>query len=306
MALTDTFVKSIKPTAASAGDKHSDGHGLYLLVKPAGKYWRMNYRFQGKQKTLSLGVYPAVSLAKARQKRENARVLLAEGMDPSAAKREAKMADLEAAQHTFMAIAERWLTATAANRAPITQGKVTAWLSKDIVPFIGNMPITTIGPRDVLNLVRKMEARGSLDSAKRISQLCSQIFRYAVAEGTAARDVTVDLKGAFKQGKKSHYAAITEPAKLGELLRSIDAYTGHVYCRSALLLAPLVFVRPGELRTAEWEEIDVAAAEWRIPGRKMKMGHDHVVPLSTQAIEVLQGLHPITGHGQCVPKHTNR
>lgn len=300
MALTDTFVRNIKPTGAPAGDKHTDGGGMYLLVTESGKYWRVNYRFAGKRKTLALGVYPAVSLAKARQRRDKARELLADGVDPSAAKREEKQARAAEAGNTFRAVGEQWLKATAAKRAAITQGKVSTWLEKDVFPFIGAMPITSIGPRDVLGVVRKMEAREAFDSAKRINQICGQVFRYAVAEGTAERDVTADLRGAFQHAETKHYAAITDPAKLGELLRAIYSYTGHPYSRAALKLSPLVFVRPGELRAAEWAEIDLEAAEWRIPGAKMKMKNDHIVPLSRQAVAILQSLHPVTGHGRYV------
>ncbi|MCB1975167.1 MAG: integrase arm-type DNA-binding domain-containing protein, partial [Burkholderiaceae bacterium] len=204
MALTDTFAKNVKPTGSTAGNKYKDGQGLYLHVKDAGKYWRMSYRFNGKQKTLALGVYPEVSLAKARQRREKARELLADGIDPAIAKREEKQAKAEAAGNTFEAVAEQWLKATAAKRAAITQDKVTTWLRKDVFPYIGKMPITTIGPRDVLAVVRKMEARGVFDSAKRIGQICGQVFRYAVAEGTAERDITTDLRGAFQHAEKKH------------------------------------------------------------------------------------------------------
>lgn len=300
MALADTFVRQVKHTGKAAGDKYADGGGMYLLVKAGGKYWRQDYTYTGKRKTLALGVYPAVTLAQARKRRDKARELLADGIDPGIAKREEKQAKATAAGNTFEAVAEQWLKATAAKRAAITQDKVTTWLRKDVFPYIGKMPITAIGPRDVLAVVRKMEARGVIDSAKRVAQICGQVFRFAVAEGTAERDVTADLRGAFQHAEKKHYAAITDPAKLGELLRSIHAYTGHFYSVAALKLSPMVFLRPGELRTGEWAEIDLEAAEWRIPGRKMKMGNDHLVPLSRQAVEILRSLHPITGHGKYI------
>ena len=300
MALTDTFIKNIKPTGAPTGDKHTDGQGLYLHVKAAGKYWRMSYRFDGKQKTLALGVYPAVSLAEARARRDKARKLLAHDTDPGTAKQEEKQAKATAAANTFEVVAAQWLLATSANRANITQDKVTNWLRKDITPHIGTMPITTIGPRDVLAVARKMEARQVFDSAKRIVQICGQVFRYAVAEGSAERDITADLRGALQQADKKHYAAITEPKQVGDLMRSIFAYSGHQCTLAALKLTPLVFVRPGELRTAEWAEIDLDAAEWRISGSKMKMKVDHIVPLSTQAVEILRSVQPLTGHGRYV------
>lgn len=300
MALTDTFVKNTKPTDSPAGDKYRDGGGMYLLINAGGKYWRMDYRFADKRKTLALGVYPAVTLAKARQRREKARELLADGVDPGAAKRAERQIKTLAASNTFKAVAEQWLQATTANRASITQDKVTNWLKKDIYPYIGNMPISTIGPRDVLAVARKMEAREVFDSAKRIVQICGQVFRYAVSEGSAERDVTVDLRGALKQAEKKNYAAITDPKEAGDLLRSIFSYSGHLYTVAALKLSPLLFVRPGEMRTAEWSEIDLDAAEWRIPGSKMKMKQDHIVPLPKQAVEILRDLHPITGHGRYV------
>lgn len=300
MALADTFVRQVKHTGKPAGDKHSDGQGMYLLVKASGKYWRMDYTHLAKRRTLALGVYPAVSLAKARERRNEARKLLADGIDPGSAKREQQLSKLAAAAHTFEAVARDWLKKTKANRAEITQTKVAAWLEKDVFPALGKMPISSIGPRDVLSMVRKVEARGALDSAHRIKQVCGQIFRFAVAGGMAERDVTVDLKGALTAVPKKHFSAITDPKQAGALMRSIHAYTGHPCSVAALKLSPLVFVRPGELRTAEWEEIDLDKAEWRIPGSKMKMKQDHIVPLSTQAVDILRGVHPISGHGQYV------
>ena len=300
MALTDTFTRNTKHSGAPAGDKHSDGGGMYLHITKAGKYWRMNYRFAGKQKTLALGVYPAVSLAQARQGRDKARKLLAQGTDPSTAKREDQQATAAAATNTFEAVARDWLAKTAAERMASTQAKVTTWLEKDVFPFIGTMPISTIGPRDVLAALRKMESRGALDSVQRVKQVCGQVFRYAVATGSAERDVTQDLKGALAKATAGHFGAITDPKQLGGLMRSIYAYTGHPCTVAALKLSPLVFVRPGELRTIEWSELDLDAAQWRIPGSKMKMKVDHVVPLSTQSVEILRSVQAITGHGQYV------
>lgn len=301
MTLTDTFVRAVKADPNKpAGCKHSDAYGLYLHVKPSGKYWRMAYRFASKQKTLALGIYPEVSLAQARKRRDEAKALLADGIDPSIDKRIARKTLKSVHANTFKNVAELWLKTTSAQRKPITQQKVQTWLIKDILPTLGQYPISTITSRDVLAMARKMESRGALDSAKRIVQLVGQIFRFAVAEGSAERDVTADLRGALKTPKKQHYAAITEPKELAPLLRAIDGYTGHPYCRVALRLTPMLFVRPGELRHAEWAEIDFDLAEWRIPGAKMKMSNDHIVPLSKQAIVILQGLHPLTGHGKYV------
>ena len=300
MALTDTFVKNIKFTGSTTGEKHTDGQGMYLHVKEAGKYWRMSYRFAGKQKTLALGVYPEVSLAKARARRAKAREVLADGIDPSLAKREERQAQVDAAAHTFELVTRDWLAKTAAERAANTQNKITSWLEKDVIPFIGTMPMSAITSLDVLNALRKMEARGALDSVHRVKQVTGQVFRYAVAIGAAERDVTQDLKGSLAKAIPSNFAAITEPSQVGELMRSIFDYNGHPNVAAALRLTPLVFVRPGELRQMEWAELDLTAAEWRIPGTKMKMRTDHIVPLSTQALELLRGMHPATGHGRFV------
>jgi integrase len=301
MALTDTFVKQVKWSGKAPGDKHTDGEGMYLLVKEGGRYWRFDYRHLGKRKTLALGVYPAVSLAKARKRREEARELLADGKDPSAAKQDAQQAKLAEAANTFERVARDWLEKTAANRAEVTQGKVQTWLEKDVFPHIGSFPMRSIGPRDVLEkVVRRMEARGAIDTAHRIKQLCGQVFRYAVVTGSAERDVTADLKDALKVKIKEHHAALTEPKEVGQLLRAIYEYTGHPTTVAALKLAPMVFVRPGELRTAEWAEIDLNTAEWRIPGSKMKMKNDHIVPLCKQSVEVLRSIQPLTGSGKYV------
>ncbi|AXA92707.1 integrase arm-type DNA-binding domain-containing protein [Massilia sp. YMA4] len=300
MPLTDTFIKQVKHSGKPAGDKHSDGQALYLHVTAAGKYWRMSYRLHGKQRLLALGVYPAVSLAAARRLRDSARAQLASGIDPMQAKRDVRAARAAAAENTFETVARTWLAKTAANRAASTQEKNATWLEKNVFPSIGRMPISEIGPRDVLAALQKIEARGALESAHKIKQLCGQVFRFAVAGGLTERDVTTDLRGALSAVPKAHFAAITEPAQAGALLRSIYAYTGHPYAAAALKLSPLLFVRPGELRAAEWTEIDLDAAEWRIPGSKMKMRQDHVVPLATQAVEILRSLHVLTGHGKFV------
>lgn len=299
MRLTDTFIRQVKHLKPS-GDKHSDGQGLYLLVKAAGKYWRFDYSFLGKRKTLALGVYPDVSLAKARARRQEARELLAEGVDPGAAKRDAKNAKLIAAQHTFEAVAQLWLEKTKSERAATTQEKVQNWLGKDLFPVIGALPISTIKPRDVLVAVQRIEARGANESAHRVKSLCGQVFRFAVATGLAERDVTADLKGALASVQTNHFAAITEPREVANLLKAIHGYSGHPYAAAALKLAPLVFVRPGELRSAEWIEIDLDTAEWRIPGHKMKMRNDHIVPLAKQAVDILRAVHAMTGHGKYV------
>jgi integrase len=299
MALTDTFIKTVK-SKTKVGEKHSDGGGLYLLVRDSGKYWRLNYRYGGKQKTLALGVYPEVSLKTVRDKREKAKEHLAAGDDPSIEKRKGKAIKIEASKNTFEVVARTWLEKSQADRMASTQAKVTTWLEKDIFPHIGKLPISEIGPRDVLGALRHMEGRGALDSVQRVKQICGQVFRFAVAEGSAERDVTQDLRGALEKHKAGNHPAIIEPKQAGELMRSIHGYTGAPYTVAALKLLPLVFVRPGELRTAEWAEIDLGTGEWRIPAIKMKMKVDHLVPISTQALEILKALQPLTGHGKYV------
>jgi integrase len=295
MALTDTFVKNVKHTGSTAGDKHTDGQAMYLLVNAIGKYWRMNYRFDGKRKTLALGVYPDVSLLKARQRRDKARELLADGIDPGAAKLEAKQAQVAALANTFEKVARDWLTKTAADRSASTTKKIENWMTHDVFPYIGSMAISAIGPRDVLGALRHMEARGALESVQRVKQHIGQVFRYAIATGSAERDPTPDLKGALTKAAPGHYAAITEPKQAGALMRGIYAYSGHPQVIAALKLSAMLFVRPGELRSMEWAELDLDAAEWRIPGSKMKMKVDHLVPLSTQALALIEGMKHITG-----------
>ncbi len=300
MPLTDTFLRKLKHSGAAAGDKHTDGQGMHLLVKAAGKYWRLSYRFDGKQKTLALGVYPTVTLAAARGRRDAARQLLAEGVDPGKAKAQEKQKRAVVTLQTFEGVARAWLVKTAPLRVASTQEKNTAWLERNIFPEIGAMPIGEIGPRDVLAALVKIEERGAVESAHKIKQICGQIFRFAVSVGLAERDVTADLRGALAAIPRTHYASITEPPAVAALLRSIDGYTGHPYAVAALKLAPLVFVRPGMLRSMEWGEIDLNAAEWRVPATKMKMGVEHLVPLATQAVDILRGMERLTGAGRYV------
>lgn len=300
MALTDIAARKAQHSGKAAGDKHADGQGMYLLVKSSGKYWRMNYRFEGKHKTLALGVYPEVSLAGARAARTEARALLAQGIDPAAAKQEAKRAPDPDAEHTFRSVAEDWLLKTGGDRAPKTKQKIEGWLQADIYPALGTMPVAAIRPRDVLAVVRKVEERGALDSAGRMLQLCGQILRFAIASTLIEVDVTSGLRGALATPVTRHYAAITEPARVGALLRAIEGYEGHHSVVGALNLAALVFVRPGELRAGEWAEFDLDAAEWRIPGAKMKMDQDHIVPLSVQALAILRRIEPLTSGSRFV------
>jgi integrase len=299
MALTDTFVRNAK-SDKPGGQKYADGFGMYLLVTPTGKYWRLDYRHAGKRRTLALGVYPAVTLAKARTRAADAKSLIADGVDPAEVKREDKQERVFAATQTFELVARLWLEKTAANRADSTRQKVTGWLENDVFPYLGNQSVSTLKPRDVLLCVQRMEARGVHESAHRVKQICGQVLRFAVATGLAERDVTADLKGALTVPVRGNYAAIVDPKPAGELMRAIYGYHGHAYAAAALKLSALLFVRPGELRAAEWREIDLDEALWRIPGVKMKMRHDHLVPLSTQVVEILRGLQRMTGEGKYV------
>ena len=290
MPLTDTFVRNAKYSGRPSGDKHADGGGMYLHISASGKYWRMAYRFADKQKTLSLGVYPEVTLAEARKYRETARKLLAQGVDPSAAKREAKALKVISSGNTFELVALEWLKKSQGDRMASTHLKVTNWLEKDIFPYIGRIPISDVGPRDVLAALRHMEGRGALDSTQRVKQVCGQVFRYAVACGFAERDVTQDLKGALAKHKPGNFAAITDPKMAGQLLRSIFDYQGHHCTVAALKLSPLLFVRPGELRMAEWSEFDFENSLWTIPAENTKSNIIMRIHLTEMTKKVLREL----------------
>lgn len=300
MPLTDTFIRQAKHSGKKAGDKHSDGGGLYLLVTAAGKYWRLNYRYLGKQKTLALGVYPAVSLAAARKARDQARELLAGGKDPSAEKKDAAREAKRAAGALFETIARDWMATTAAERGAETQKRVVSWFERDVFPFIGQRAIGSLGPADILDLMKRMQARGIVDSMLRVLGYISKVFRMAMVAELVDRDPTVGVADALEKRTERHFAAITEPSEVGALLRAIDAYDGHVVTKAALKFAPIVFQRPHMIRAAEWSEVDLDTGEWRIPAAKMKMDNDHIVPLPRQAVEILRALQPITGHGTYV------
>lgn len=296
MRLTDAVVRRSKPQ-----DKPYtlwDGRGLYLLVRASGgKWWRLSYRLGGRKRIISLGVYPAVSLEKARQKLQAARELIADGRDPLQAKREA--ARQVKARDAFSLVARQWFLKQH-NYAPATKKKVTWFLDALILPALGSRPIGQIEPPDVLALLEAIERRGTHETAHRARVICGQILRYAVATGRATRDATRDLKGALAPVVTTSHAAITDPAQVGGLLRAIDSFRGSFVVSAALRLLPLVFVRPGELRHAEWTEIDLDRAVWRLPARKMKMRDDHLVPLSAQAIAILRDLAPLTSAGRYV------
>ena len=300
MALNDTFIKNAKHSGKPAGDKHSDGGGLYLHVKEAGKYWRMAYRIHGKQKTLYIGTYPTVTLAQARKARDAAKVQLSQGIDPSTAKREAKQASASAAQNTFEAVALEWLKATAAKRSARTGATIERRLQIDVFPEIGRLPIASIKPPTMRAMLDKMIARGVTDTAARMAKTCELVFAYAIGRGLAEVDATVGMRATLPQAKTKHRAAITDPLALGALLRAMHDYEGHPCTQVALKLSPMLLVRPGELRRAEWAEIDLDTATWAIPAEKMKMDNAHIVPLPRQAVELLRSLQPLTGSGRYV------
>jgi integrase len=293
--LTDTAIRKAKPS--DKPQKLVDGGGMYLLLKPDdSRYWRMDYRHGGKRKTLALGVYPTVTLADARQRREDARRLLANGTDPGERRKQAKQEAKEAERptgDTFEAVAREWMARQ--DVAEVTANK-TRWIMETFLfPEIGGLSLSAITSRVLLDALRTIEVTGKLETAKRAKIKAGQVFRYAVLEGKAENDPTNALRGALKSPAGKHHAAVTDPARIGELLRAIDGFTGQFVTLKALQLAPLVFVRPGELRAAEWAEFDLEGAIWRIPAERMKMKAAHLVPLSTQAVEILRDLHPLTG-----------
>ena len=298
MPLKNTAIRNAKP--GPKAQRLFDAGGLYLEVAPAGgKWWRFKYRFEGKEKRLSLGVYPEVSLAEAREKRDAARKLIAQGIDPAAVRKDQKAAAEEQAD-TFEAVAREWHKKFSPTWTESHASRIFRRLEKDVFPWFGSRPIREIAAPELLATLRRIEARGAVETAHRALQNCGQVFRYAVATGRADRDPSGDLRGALPPSKEKHHASLTEPKAIAALLRAIDDYQGSHVTRCALKLAPLVFVRPGELRHAEWSEIDFEAAEWRIPASKMKMREKHIVPLSLQALEVLREVQPLTCAGRYV------
>jgi integrase len=298
MQLTDVAVRNAQPKHRPY--KLTDQQGLYLLVNRAGKYFRFDYRFGGKRKTLSLGVYPDVKLKRAREKHGEARKLLENGIDPLHHKKQTKNMLSELAANNFEAVAREWFVK---NKHTWTEGHsrtIDTRLRLNVFPWLGGQPIASITAAELLAVLRRVESRGAIETAHRIKQICGQVFRYAIATGRADRDPSADLRGALSPVKSKRMATITDPEKIGELMRAIDGYEGHFITKCALRFAPLVFVRPGELRHAEWSEINFDTAEWKIPAEKMKMRNPHIVPLSRQAAVVLQELQPLTGRGRYV------
>lgn len=307
MPLTDTFVKQIKHSGRPAGDKHSDAQGLYLHVKEAGKYWRLAYRFGGKQKTLALGVYPAVSLANARRKRDEAREQLALGADPSVQKRVQKMQSTQAAANTFEAVAREFHATKADSWSPGHSMRWMRSMERDVFPTVGKMLLPDVTAPLMLTVLRKVESRGARETASKLKEQSGQVFRYGIQTGRCSSNPVPDLSGALAPVVVKHMAAVLDPKAAGALMRAIDGYQGQPLTRAALLLSALLFQRPGNIRAMEWAWIDFEAAMMTIPAASMKRtiegkinGRPHFVPLAPQAIEVLKEIHALTGHGRYV------
>jgi integrase len=296
MALTDTTCKNAKPKEKPY--KLADEKGMFLLVNPNGsKYFRLKYRFGGTEKTLALGVYPETSLKSAREKRDSARVQLANGIDPSIIRKIEKTGSTE---NTLSAVAKEFMETNKKRWSVSHFNHVEQCFERDVFPWLGSRPLKDLTAVEVLTTLRRIVDRGALETAARTKQFIGQAIRYGIATGRAERDVTADLRGALPSPVKGHFPAITEPKPLTQLLRDIDAYTGNFVVRTALQLQPLIFARPANLASAEWEEFDLDDAEWRIAGDKMKMKEAHIVPLSTQAVALLRDIFPLTGSSRYV------
>jgi integrase len=276
-----------------------DGGGLYLEVSPAGgKWWRLKYRFTGKEKRLSFGVYPEVGLKVARSRRDEARKLLGAGVDPAVNRKAINAARAGRAANGFEVVTREWFAKYSVHWAESHSSRMFRLFERDVFPWIGTRPIADISTPELLTVIRRIESRGALETAHRARTKCGQVFRYAVATGRCQGDPSRDLRGALPPVKAGHFAATTDPPRLAEILRAMDGYAGTLTVRCALRLAPLVFVRPGELRRAEWKDIDLDAAEWRYTVTKTDT--PHIVPLSQQAVAILRELQPLTGGGQLV------
>jgi integrase len=296
--LSEVQVRTAKPRKNPY--KIFDGGGLFLFVTPSGgKLWHLKYRFDQKEKKLALGTYPEISLAEARRRRDEARRQVAHGIDPGAVRKAQKQAGTEE-KETFEVIAREWHEKFTPTWTPGHSITIMSRLERDLFPWIGHRPMMDIKAPELLTVLRRVESRGALESAHRIRTIAGQVFRYAVATGRAERDPSGDLKGALPQPREKHHAAITDPKEVTPLLRSLDGYEGHFVVKCALKLAPMFFVRPGELRNAEWAEIDLNDAVWNIPANKMKMKQAHIVPLCRQAVEILTELKKVTGSSRYV------
>ena len=295
MSLTEVAIRAAK--AAQRPYKVSDEKGLYLLVKPNGaRLWRYKYRHAGIEKLLAIGRYPDVSLREARDRRDDARKLVANHVDPSLKKR----IEREGRANTFAAVGEEWLETKRVSLSASTWQRDRDQLVKIVGPYLGKRPIAEIEAPELLSVLKRLEKKGLHDTAHRVRAVCGRVFRYAIATGRASRDISGDLKGALAAKGTQSYAAITDPARVGQLMRAIEDYDGQATTHAALKLAPYVFVRPGELRAAEWSEFDLDRSEWRIPAERMKMGETHIVPLARQVLEILGEVHKRTGEGRFV------
>ncbi len=301
MALNDTFVKTVKHSGKSAGNKHSDGGGLHLYVTASGKYWRMNYRIHGDQKTLALGVYPAVTLKQARDGRALAKSQLAQGIDPSTAKQDARNAAKLAAANTYEIVARDFHATKVGGWSESHAGKWLRMNEMYLFPDLGRKAISSIRAKDVLAALRKVEAKGILSTAQDLQQMAGQVFRFAVQTGRIEQNPVPDLKGALKPHIQKHFAAVIDPVAVGGLLRAIDGYTGSPVTQAALKLSALFFLRPGNIRAMKWEWIDFDGSMLTIPAQEMKRtkegkvnGKPHLIPLAQQAVRILKELHPLT------------
>ncbi|WP_404358070.1 tyrosine-type recombinase/integrase [Methylotuvimicrobium sp. KM1] len=296
MNLTDIEIKNAQ--AADKPYKLHDGQGLYVLVHSnKSKYFRIDYSFAGKRKTLALGTYPRTRLKEAREKAYTVKKQLEDGIDPSLVRRLEKAGIKE---NTFKAVANEFLEANSKRWSEAHRNHIQECFDRDVYPWLGDRPLKDLSAIEVLTVLRRIVDRGALETAARTKQFIGQAIRYGIAHGKAERDVTQDLRGALPSPVKGHYAAIKTPKELGQLLRDIHAYKGSFIVRTALQIQPLVFARPANLVMMEWSELDLDLAEWRIPGEKMKMKTDHIVPLAKQALELLREIQPLTGHRQYV------
>lgn len=297
MPLSDTTIRDAKP--GEKPKKKFDGGGLYIEIAPSGgKWWRLKYRFEGREKRISLGVYPDVSLARARDLRHEARKLLANDIDPSENRKAQKLAKGERIANSFEVVAREWFSKQQPNWSASHSSRIIRLLERDMFPWIGGKAIAGINAPQLLKTVQRIEQRGALETAHRALRISGQVFRYAVATGRAERDPSGDLRGALPPVRIGHFASVTEPKEVAGVLRALDGYEGTLPVRCALRLAPLVFVRPGELRHAQWEDIDLDNAEWRYIVTKTDT--PHIVPLARQAVEILRELQPLTGRGRYV------
>ncbi len=299
MALTDAAIRAAKPRHAQY--KLFDEGGLFVIVKPAGgKLWRLKYRHGGKEQQLTIGVFPDVGLKEARRRRDEARKQIAAGLNPSFEKKRAAIAASVNAANTFKAVADEFIAKREREGVKEITADKARWLLGQLEPAIGQRPIADIEPYELLAILKRVELEGRHETAKRLLSFSGRVFRYAIATARAKHNVAADLQGALVAPKVKHHAAITDPAGVGALLRAIDGFDGNPTTQWGLRLAPHVFVRPGELRMAEWAEIDLEGAVWRIPGSRMKMSREHVVPLSRQAVEILKDAQKLTGAGRYV------